>query len=200
MVSAPPPVSLDRDRQPSASPQRIYNFYSPPQNGASRSTVLVHGPQRCLVCQQTGGRRRFMHCLDGGCGEHFQAGCKTSGVRQPKTSFELLIGCNVKCCVTQGTRPGLESNLLNCSHGTTASLHKRSRTKGSSQTRHILVFNGEKVCYRDFDVFFKSFIHVYVPHTSSPLHAPANSSTTHLFTGRTASVIQVTTSSLNNTI
>lgn len=124
MVSAPPPVSLDRDRQPSASPQRIYNFYSPPQNGASRSTVLVHGPQRCLVCQQTGGRRRFMHCLDGGCGEHFQAGCKTSGVRQPKTSFELLIGCNVKCCVTQGTRPGLESNLLNCSHGTTASLHK----------------------------------------------------------------------------
>lgn len=90
---APPAVRPDRAPQPPALPQQYYNSYSQsqaptsiqPQYGPNQyANRPVRAPRRCFGCQQTGANERCTHCYRCGSGEHFQAGCKSRGMRQPR--------------------------------------------------------------------------------------------------------------------
>lgn len=57
----------------------------PPQYRFSQHpTHFIRAPRRCFACQQTGANERCTHCYRCGSGEHFQAGCKTRSVGQPR--------------------------------------------------------------------------------------------------------------------
>lgn len=82
---APPPVmQYDRDQQ-------YYSFQGPSQRPPPPQYPVQHytgsparRERRCHICQQNGVNERCTHCYLCGSREHFQAGCRSRGMRPYK--------------------------------------------------------------------------------------------------------------------
>lgn len=85
---APPPVmQYDKDQQQ----RQYYSFHCPRQRAPLPQYPVQHytgsparRERRCHICQQNGVNERCTHCYLCGSREHFQAGCRSRGMRPYK--------------------------------------------------------------------------------------------------------------------